>query len=44
MYDSDVCRLYKKVDDSIDHIVNGSNKLSEEEYKMRLDSLIKVTP
>ena len=30
-------RVYRKVDESIDHIVSGSNKLEQKDYKRRHD-------
>ena len=30
-----LCRLYKKADESIDHVVSGCNKLAQKEYKRR---------
>ena len=34
-----LCRLCKKADESLDHIVSGCSKLAEEEYKRRHDKL-----
>ena len=36
------CRLYKKADESIDHVVSGCNKLAQKEYKRRHDNLGKT--
>ena len=36
------CRLRGKVDESIDHIVSGCNKLAQKEYKRRHDNLGKI--
>ena len=37
-----VCRMCRKVDESIDHIVSGCNKLAQKEYKRRHDKLGKI--
>ena len=37
-----LCRMYGKVDGSIDHIVSGCNKLAQKEYKRRHDNLGKI--
>ena len=37
-----LCRVYKKVDESIDHIVSGCSKLAQKEYKRRHDNLGKI--
>ena len=37
-----LCRLCKKVDESIDHIVSGYSKLAKKEYKRRHDNLGKI--
>ena len=34
-----LCRVCRKVDESIDHIVSGCSKLAEKEYKRRHDNL-----
>ena len=34
-----LCRKCRKVDESIDHIVSGSSKLAQKEYKRRHDNL-----
>ena len=34
-----LCRLCRKVDESIDHVVSGCSKLSQNEYKRRHDNL-----
>ena len=34
-----LCRVSRKVDESIDHIVNGCCKLAQKEYKRRHDNL-----
>ena len=36
------CRLCKKADESIDHVVSGCSKLAQGEYKRRHDSLGKI--
>ena len=36
-----LCRVYRKVDDSIDHIVSGCSKLAQKKYKCRPDNLEK---
>ena len=36
-----LCRVYRKVDDSIDHIVSGCSKLAQKKYKRRPDNLEK---
>ena len=37
-----VCRLCKKADESIDHVVSGCRKLAQKEYKKRHDNLRKI--
>ena len=37
-----LCRVYRKVDESIDHIVSGCSKLRQKEYKKRHDHLGKT--
>ena len=37
-----LCRLCKKGDKSIDHIVSGCSKLAQREYKRRHDGLGKI--
>ena len=37
-----LCRVCRKVDESIDHIVSGGSKLAEKEYKRRHDNLGKI--
>ena len=37
-----LCRVCRKVDESIDHIVSGCSKLTQKEYKRRHDDLGKV--
>ena len=34
-----LCRVFRKVDESIDHIVSGCSKLAQKEYKRRHDNL-----
>ena len=34
-----LCRMCRKVDESIDHVVSGCSKLSQNEYKRRHDNL-----
>ena len=36
-----LCRVYRKVDDSIDHIASGCSKLAQKKYKRRPDNLEK---
>ena len=31
-----LCRLCKKADQSIDHVINGCSKLAQKEYKIRV--------
>jgi len=37
-----LCRLCKKADESIDHIISGCSKLAQKEYKRRHDNLGKI--
>ena len=37
-----LCRMCRKVDESIDHIVSGCSKLTQKEYKRRHDNLGKI--
>ena len=37
-----LCRVCRKVDESIDHIVSGCSKLTQKEYKRRHDNLGKI--
>ena len=37
-----LCRVYKKVDENIDHIVSGCSKLAKKEYEWRHDKLEKI--
>ena len=37
-----LCRLCKKTDESIDHVVSGCSKLAQKEYKRRHDNLGKI--
>ena len=37
-----LCRVCRKVDESIDHIVSGCSKLVQKEYKRRHDNLGKI--
>ena len=37
-----LCRMCKKVDKSIDHLVSGCSKLAQKEYKRRYDNLEKI--
>ena len=37
-----LCRMCRKVDESIDHIVSGCSKLAQKEYKRRHDNLGKI--
>ena len=34
-----LCRMCRKVDESIDHIVSGCSKLAQKDYKRRHDNL-----
>ena len=37
-----LCRLCKKADGSIDHVVSGCSNLAQKEYKRRHDNLLKI--
>ena len=37
-----LCRICRKVDESIDHIVSGCSKLAQKEYKRRHGNLGKI--
>ena len=37
-----LCRVFRKADESIDHIVSGCSKLAQKEYKRRHDNLEKT--
>ena len=37
-----LCRLCKKADESIDHVVSSCSKLAQKEYKRRHDNLGKI--
>ena len=37
-----LCRMCRKVDETIDHIVSGCSKLAQKEYKRRHDNLGKI--
>ena len=37
-----LCRLCKKANESINHVVNGCGKLAQKEYKRRYDNLDKI--
>ena len=37
-----LCRLCKKADESVDHIVSGCSKLAQKEYERRYDNLDKI--
>ena len=37
-----LCRMCRKVDESIDHIVSGCSKLAQKEYKSGHDNLAKI--
>ena len=37
-----LCRMCRKVDESIDHIVSGCSKLAQKQYKRRHDNLGKI--
>ena len=37
-----LCTVCRKVDESIDHIVNSCSKLAQNEYERRRDSLRKI--
>ena len=37
-----LCRVCRKVDESIDHIVSGFSKLAQKEYKIKHDNLGKI--
>ena len=38
-----LCRMCRKVDESIDHIVSSCSKLAQKEYKRRHDNLGKIS-
>ena len=42
MLGDSLCRMCRKVDESIDHIVSGCSKLAQKEYKRRHDNLGKI--
>ena len=37
-----LCRVCRKIDESIDHIVSGCSELAQKEYKRRHDNLGKI--
>ena len=37
-----LCRMFRKVDESIDHIVSGCSRLAQKEYNRRHDNLGKI--
>ena len=37
-----LCRMCRKVDENMDHIVSGGSKLAQKEYKRRHDNLGKI--
>ena len=37
-----LCRVCRKVDESIDHNVSGCSKLPQKEYKRRYNNLVKI--
>ena len=39
-----LCRLCKKADESIDHVVSGCSKLAQKGYKRRHDNLAEIVP
>ena len=39
-----LCRLYKKANESIDHVVCGCGKLAYKKYKRRNENLYKIVP
>ena len=42
MPEDTLCRLCKKADESIDHVVSGCSKLAQKEYERRHDNLCKM--
>ena len=37
-----LCKVYRKVDESIDHVVSGCSKLAQKKYKRSYDNLGKI--
>ena len=37
-----LCRVFRKVDETIDHIVSGKSKFAQKEYKRKHDNLGKL--